>query len=91
MKCPICNVELRASDREGIEIDYCPQCRGIWLDRDELDKIIERFMVDAEEPGQACYGEQRRAGGNGSGQRSRYRPGRHMDEEWIDELLDFES
>ncbi len=91
MKCPICNVELRASEREGIEIDYCPQCRGIWLDRDELDKIIEQLMLDARGPGQECYGEHRGAGDNGSGQGSRYRPGRHMDEEWIDELFDFES
>ncbi|HEU5147841.1 MAG TPA: zf-TFIIB domain-containing protein [Chryseosolibacter sp.] len=42
MKCPNCNVDLVMTDRNGIEIDYCPQCRGIWLDRGELDKIIER-------------------------------------------------
>jgi Zn-finger nucleic acid-binding protein len=42
MKCPIDNTELRMTDRQGIEIDYCPQCRGVWLDRGELDKLIER-------------------------------------------------
>ncbi len=42
MKCPTCNVSLVMSDRNGIEIDYCPDCRGVWLDRGELDKIIER-------------------------------------------------
>lgn len=42
MKCPNCGVALVMSDRQGIEIDYCPQCRGVWLDRGELDKIIER-------------------------------------------------
>ena len=43
MQCPVCNsVNLVMSERSGIEIDYCPQCRGIWLDRGELDKIIER-------------------------------------------------
>jgi Zn-finger nucleic acid-binding protein len=42
MKCPIDNTELKITDRQGIEIDYCPQCRGVWLDRGELDKIIER-------------------------------------------------
>lgn len=42
MNCPNCNVTLLITDRQGIEIDYCPQCRGIWLDRGELDKIIER-------------------------------------------------
>lgn len=43
MKCPVCpSVNLVMSERQGIEIDYCPECRGVWLDRGELDKIIER-------------------------------------------------
>lgn len=43
MKCPVCkDVDLVMSERSGIEIDYCPKCRGVWLDRGELDKIIER-------------------------------------------------
>lgn len=43
MNCPACNTpELMMTERQGIEIDYCPQCRGVWLDRGELDKIIER-------------------------------------------------
>lgn len=43
MKCPVCSsANLVMSDRQGIEIDYCPECRGVWLDRGELDKIIER-------------------------------------------------
>lgn len=42
MYCPVCQVELKLTDRQGIEIDYCPKCRGIWLDRGELDKIIQR-------------------------------------------------
>ena len=45
MLCPVCKVALHMSDRQGIEIDYCPQCRGIWLDRGELDKIIERSVA----------------------------------------------
>ena len=47
MKCPLCNVDLVMSERQGIEIDYCPQCRGVWLDRGELDKIIERSTASA--------------------------------------------
>lgn len=42
MKCPICEVDLQMTERQGIEIDYCPKCRGVWLDRGELDKIIEK-------------------------------------------------
>lgn len=44
MLCPVCSVQLVMSERQGIEIDYCPQCRGVWLDRGELDKIIERSV-----------------------------------------------
>ena len=47
MQCPVCRVPLSMSDRQGIEIDYCPQCRGVWLDRGELDKIIERSAPQA--------------------------------------------
>ena len=43
MYCPVCkDVQLVMAERQGVEIDYCPQCRGVWLDRGELDKIIER-------------------------------------------------
>ena len=42
MKCPNDGTELKMTDRNGVEIDYCPACRGIWLDKGELDKIIDR-------------------------------------------------
>ncbi|MET0479844.1 MAG: zf-TFIIB domain-containing protein [Mycetocola sp.] len=42
MKCPNDSATLVMSERSGVEIDYCPECRGVWLDRGELDKIIER-------------------------------------------------
>jgi hypothetical protein len=44
MQCPACDAELKMTDRQGVEIDYCPKCRGVWLDRGELDKIIERVQ-----------------------------------------------
>lgn len=46
MKCPSCDVDLLMAERQGVEIDYCPQCRGIWLDRGELDKILERSEAE---------------------------------------------
>jgi uncharacterized protein len=49
MDCPVDGTQLMMSERQGIEIDYCPECRGVWLDRGELDKIIER----ADNGGQA--------------------------------------
>ncbi|NTW51636.1 MAG: hypothetical protein HGB22_03510 [Chlorobiaceae bacterium] len=42
MKCPACNSSLLMTERQGIEIDYCPECRGVWLDRGELDKIVQK-------------------------------------------------
>lgn len=54
MNCPVCkDVKLVISERQGIEIDYCPECRGVWLDRGELDKMIEKsvqsFSVDNQQ------------------------------------------
>lgn len=46
MPCPHCAQSLVMTERQGVEIDYCPQCRGVWLDRGELDKIIERSSRD---------------------------------------------
>jgi Zn-finger nucleic acid-binding protein len=50
MKCPIDGTALVIAERSGVEIDYCPQCRGVWLDRGELDKIIERSASYAAPP-----------------------------------------
>ena len=52
MNCPVCAVPLTMSTRQNVEIDYCPQCRGVWLDRGELDKIIERSAADLAPPAQ---------------------------------------
>ncbi|HTG63962.1 MAG TPA: zf-TFIIB domain-containing protein [Sphingomicrobium sp.] len=53
MLCPSCKTNLTMSERQGIEIDYCPSCRGVWLDRGELDKIIERSAESAPPQHQA--------------------------------------
>ena len=90
MKCPIDQAELVMSDRQGIEIDYCPQCRGVWLDRGELDKIIER---SAAEPAPRDRGAP--AGDDGR----RYERDRDYDDDrprrrrrgsFLDELFDFD-
>lgn len=47
MQCPVDGSTLVMTDRQGVEIDYCPSCRGVWLDRGELDKIIERSVPTA--------------------------------------------
>ena len=50
MKCPIDSNDLVMTERQGIEVDYCPKCRGVWLDRGELDKIIERSAAATSPP-----------------------------------------
>lgn len=72
MKCPQCmEVTLVMAERQGVEIDYCPQCRGVWLDRGELDKLVERSVQNnaasaarppqpANSPAPGSYGYHRR-------------------------------
>jgi Zn-finger nucleic acid-binding protein len=55
MKCPIDDSPLSVSSREGVEIDFCPQCRGVWLDRGELDKIIDRAATALSSPAAPAY------------------------------------
>ncbi|MBY6068798.1 zf-TFIIB domain-containing protein [Leisingera aquaemixtae] len=59
MRCPIDGTELRMTERAGVEIDYCPDCRGVWLDRGELDKIIERSAQPAQSAPQPQRYEER--------------------------------
>ena len=60
MKCPSCEELLVMSDRQGVEIDYCPKCRGVWLDRGELDKIIERSSTISQSQGSRIPDEKSR-------------------------------
>ncbi|WP_121255649.1 zf-TFIIB domain-containing protein [Nocardioides ferulae] len=90
MQCPVDGSTLTMSERSGIEIDYCPQCRGVWLDRGELDKIIERSFTQAppapappsydrgqqyQQPYQPKYDD-------------RYRKPHKRKESWLSELFD---
>ena len=60
MKCPVDETVLVMSERSGVEIDYCPQCRGVWLDRGELDKMIEADLASSPPPPPAPVAEARR-------------------------------
>lgn len=59
MKCPNCTETLVMTERQGVEIDYCPKCRGVWLDRGELDKIIEKSAGE-QSAQQKQYDERRK-------------------------------
>lgn len=64
MNCPNCNRELVMTDRNGVEIDYCPGCRGVWLDRGELDKIIERSNQYSQGDAHKKYDDDKHYGGD---------------------------
>lgn len=97
MNCPACNVALMMTERQGTEIDYCPKCRGVWLDRGELDKIIEKSLAgeapratssgergyDRERP-RSDYRDDRRDDRDHGG-----RPYRKKKESFLSELFDF--
>ncbi|MCC7233197.1 MAG: zf-TFIIB domain-containing protein [Bacteroidia bacterium] len=86
MKCPICtNADLVMSERQGIEIDYCPNCRGVWLDRGELDKILEKAISSEKSEtsprqSQPVYQEQKHFGSH-----DYYK---HRKKHWLSELFD---
>jgi Zn-finger nucleic acid-binding protein len=94
MQCPVCRVPLSMSDRQGIEIDYCPQCRGVWLDRGELDKIIERSAPPAASAPApvAPLSAQREASAWSGHDRDDYRRGHHKPykrrKSFLEELFD---
>jgi Zn-finger nucleic acid-binding protein len=50
MNCPACNIELKMGDRQGVEVNYCPTCRGVWIERGGLDKIIDRASAISSRP-----------------------------------------
>lgn len=94
MRCPVDETTLAMSDRNGIEIDYCPQCRGVWLDRGELDKIIDRSVgqappapaPQAPRPQYDRYDDDRRRQdqyGQGQGHYKKKRK-----ESWLSEIFD---
>lgn len=83
MKCPVCTeTQLALTERQGIEIDYCPACRGVWLDRGELDKLIERGATQAT--GQAPV--QRQPDCQDSHHGGGY--SRHRKKSWLGEIFD---
>jgi Zn-finger nucleic acid-binding protein len=81
MKCPNCKDALLVmSQRQGVEIDYCPQCRGVWLDRGELDKILEKesASMQVQSPHQPIQGH---------GQPQNYYP-QHKRKSWLEDIFD---
>jgi uncharacterized protein len=74
MKCPACQTLLTIADRQGVEIDYCPSCRGVWLDRGELDKLLERARRDEDSHRELEDSDDRRPPASGYDRDSRHYP-----------------
>jgi Zn-finger nucleic acid-binding protein len=94
MKCPIClDSNLLITDRQGVEVDYCPQCRGVWLDRGELDKLIERsgtgagVMPAQQQPYYPQNGYPRKDEHHSS-QHGGYGHEQHRRKSWLAEIFD---
>jgi Zn-finger nucleic acid-binding protein len=93
MQCPTDQTTLVMAERSGIEIDYCPSCRGVWLDRGELDKIIERAAPQSAPPAPAAGSyeaerdDRRRTQEQRYAQPQQYR--RKKKEGWLGEIFDF--
>ena len=93
MRCPIDQTELQVTDRQGIEVDWCPTCRGIWLDRGELDKIFERSAACVD---RGCDDDDDRYERRRDDDRydrdgdDRGRPRRRTNRSFLDGLFDFD-
>lgn len=93
MKCPLCpDTALVMAERQGVEIDYCPQCRGVWLDRGELDKIIERSLPAGSVSGMPAaappMGYAPRSEHHGHEGHQGYAQTPHRRKSWMSEIFD---
>ena len=93
--CPACMVELTLSERQGIEIDYCPQCRGVWLDRGELDKILERTLATTgsksrEDDERVSTRDRYRDRDHDRDDEARYARRGHRRKSFLEDLFDFD-
>ena len=88
MKCPACpDATLLMTDRQGVEIDYCAACRGVWLDRGELDKLLERAAFTAA-PAPAPVAQNRKQFEVEDDYRGEQRHHRQRKKSWLNEIFD---
>jgi len=90
MKCPNCNEVLVMSERRGVEIDYCPTCRGVWLDRGELDRLLSLAETEAQAAPQAVAVPARAEPANAdSGYRDDHGE-RRKKRSWLSDMMEFD-
>lgn len=89
MKCPNCpDTTLVMADRQGVEIDYCPACRGIWLDRGELDKLLERAATSSAPAPVPVPPNRKQTDFEDSDYRDGRHPQRSHKKSWLNEIFD---
>ena len=89
MKCPACpDSNLLITDRQGVEIDYCPACRGVWLDRGELDKLLDRAAVAAAPAPERVAQNRKHLDHGDSYYRGDQRYHRQHKKSWLNEIFD---
>ena len=89
MKCPACpDSNLLMTDRQGVEIDYCPACRGVWLDRGELDKLLDRAAVAAAPAPERVAQNRKQLDHGDSDYRGDQRYHRQHKKSWLNEIFD---
>jgi Zn-finger nucleic acid-binding protein len=96
VNCPVDNELLQMTERSGVEVDYCPRCRGIWLDRGELDKLLERAERELRPMGRRDdddddddYRDDRRRYDDREGYRGGDRPHKKRKKNFLSEMLEF--
>ncbi len=89
MKCPHDGSDLLMTERQGVEIDYCPQCRGVWLDRGELDKIIEKSTAGAAPQPTAAQPQHHDPRYNAPGHSQHHDPRYKKKKSMLAEIFDF--
>lgn len=97
MLCPHCNATLLMTERQGVEIDYCPKCRGVWLDRGELEKLLDRSVErETREPSREPRGRDvprdayRYDDDDRDRHSDRYYGKRKKRESWFSEIFDWD-
>ncbi len=89
MKCPNCNETLLMMERNQIEIDYCPSCRGVWLDKGELDKMIDAVQNSSyEPPNDQSFGKPGKYDPYRNSQQGYHKP--HKKRSFLGDLFDFD-
>lgn len=86
MQCPIDGTQLVMTERAGVEIDYCPQCRGVWLDRGELDKILDRSATQSQPAPQRQIRSERRDDDDDRYRKPKYKKRKSF----LSEIFDFD-